>query len=74
MIQARAWFAPPPRFARESPVDLPPAAFGLHDRVASQPTHASSPRVSTTSAPPEDDPVPRRTFLVATGIVGRRRH
>ncbi len=26
--------------------------------------------LSTTSAPPEDDPVLRRTFLVATGIVG----
>jgi transcriptional regulator with XRE-family HTH domain len=49
-------------------LDLPATAFGLHDRVASQRFPPRSPRVSTSQ--PEEDDMRRRTFLVATGLLG----
>ncbi len=43
-------------------LDLPPVAFGLHDRAASLHAPASASRVNGTSAS-EEDPLRRRTFL-----------
>jgi transcriptional regulator with XRE-family HTH domain len=51
-------------------LDLPPAAFGLHDRMASQHKPGSTPRVGSIPSSEEDDIVRRRTFLMASGILG----
>ena len=49
-------------------LDLPPEAFGLHNRMASRHAPASAPRVSSTIAP-EEESVRRRTFMKATGLL-----
>jgi transcriptional regulator with XRE-family HTH domain len=49
-------------------LDLPATAFGLHDRTASQHIPTRSPKVSTSQA--EEDDMRRRTFLVASGLLG----
>ncbi|RSM35871.1 XRE family transcriptional regulator [Amycolatopsis balhimycina DSM 5908] len=49
-------------------LDLPANAFGLHDGAASQHIPPRSPRVSTSQA--EEDDMRRRTFLMASGLLG----